>query len=333
MKKFVFLPAILVAFYITIFSIITFGIIGFQHHDHFAIALTFEIIGMLLLIAVAVVNMLVNPPVKTGFFAPLTLMTLVYTALLHILNIILVPFIPGIWGTLLNLILLFVYLGVAIIFVFVGRLDTRPHSGVMTQHTIGSPARQEGNRECPHCNMMIPYSVTFCPVCGKPSDPPQPPVPPVPERVTQPAGATFGGATAVMPGDPGAPGTAYNPNAQQILQRPPVQPYTPPNVPPQNTIPYPGQAMPPQGMPPQGMPPQGMPPQGMPPQGMPPQGMPPQGMPPQGMPPHGMPPQGMPPQGMPPQGMPPQGVQPQPGAPAPSQPAQSAPSQPVQPPQ
>ncbi len=225
MKKLIFLPAILLVFYLTIFSIITFGIVRFQNRDHFAIALTFELIGFLLLACVAVINMIANPPVKTGFFAPLTLATLFYTAILHFLNFLLVPPMPSIWGVLLNLILLFIYLAIGIMMVVAGRMDARPHSGVLTQHTIGREARQEGTRECPHCSVMIPYSVQFCPVCGKPSDPPEAPKPPVPERMTPPASATFGGAARVMPGNPGAPGSAYAPNAQQVLNRPPVQPY------------------------------------------------------------------------------------------------------------
>ena len=250
MKKFIFLPAILLVFYATIFSIITFGIIKFQRHDQFAVSMIFEIIGFLLLAAVAVVNMIANPPIKTGFFAPLTLATLFYTMLLHFLNIGLVQFLPAIWGVLLNLILLFIYLGIGIMMVVAGRMDTRPHSGVLTQHTIGREARQEGTRECPHCSVMIPYSVTFCPVCGKPSDPPEQPKPPVMERLTPPEAATFGGATVVRPGMPGAPGSAYAPNAQQIMQRPPVQPYASPEM-PQN--PQPRQPMPVQPSPQQPM--------------------------------------------------------------------------------
>ena len=73
MKKLIFLPAILLAFYLAIMCVVMFGIIKIHNHDHFGITLTFEIIGLLLLAAVAVVNMIANPPVKTGFFAPLTL--------------------------------------------------------------------------------------------------------------------------------------------------------------------------------------------------------------------------------------------------------------------
>ncbi len=243
MKKFIFLPAILLVFYLAIFSIITFGIIRFQTHDHFAIAIVFEFIGFLILTAVAIVNMIANPPVKTGFFAPLTIATLVYTVILHILNLLLVPFLPTIWGVLINLIFLFVYLGIGLMFVVAGRMDTRPHSGVLTQHTIGREARQEGNRECPHCQVMIPYSVQFCPVCGKPSDPPEAPKPPVAERLTPPQAGTFGGAVQVPQGAPGAPGSAYAPGAQQIMQRPPVQPYQggapyqPQGMPQPNTVP------------------------------------------------------------------------------------------------
>ena len=215
MKKLIFLPAILLAFYLAIMCVVMFGIIKIHNHDHFGITLTFEIIGLLLLAAVAVVNMIANPPVKTGFFAPLTLTTLFYTMILHIINVILVQFIPTIWGTLLNLILLFVYLTIAIFMVMAGRMDQRPHSGVQTMHVIGREARQEGTRACPHCNMMIPYSVEFCPVCGKQSSPPKPPEPPVRERYSQPAYATFGGATQVPYDAPGAPGTAYVPPQQQ----------------------------------------------------------------------------------------------------------------------
>ncbi|MCR4909125.1 MAG: zinc ribbon domain-containing protein [Lachnospiraceae bacterium] len=225
MKKIIILPAILLVFYLTIFSIITFGIIKFQNHDHFVIALIFELIGFILLALVAVMNMIVNPPVKTGFFAPLTLITLFYTVFLHILNIGLVQLMPSIWGVLLNLILLFVYLTIAGLMVFAGRMDTRPHSGVLTQHVIGREARQEGTRECPHCNVMIPYSVEFCPVCGKPSSPPQPPIPPVSQPLTPPASATFGRPVQVASGDPGMPGSAYAPVT------PPPAPVTPPPAP------------------------------------------------------------------------------------------------------
>lgn len=115
-----FLSVGMLAFYLGIVLYAFFAILHIQALDNFVGAILFELIGFGFLVYFAVVNLLANP-IKTGFFVPLVMATVVYTVLLNIINFAFATVMPGAFFLLTHLILLFLYCAVSIPMYIMGK--------------------------------------------------------------------------------------------------------------------------------------------------------------------------------------------------------------------
>lgn len=97
----------LLFFYIVIIMYIFFGVIHDNAGDNFITALFFEFIGFMLLAFLVMVNILAKL-IKTGFFVPLIMVTVIYTLILDVLNMVLIG-INHRYFLLVNLVLLLIY--------------------------------------------------------------------------------------------------------------------------------------------------------------------------------------------------------------------------------
>lgn len=102
------LAACLLVFYIAIIMYVYFAIIHIEALANFESAMAFEIIGFLLL-AFFVMSNLLSKRIKTGFFVPLVMVTVIYTIILDVINIACIVSIPHVIFMLLNFVLLFIY--------------------------------------------------------------------------------------------------------------------------------------------------------------------------------------------------------------------------------
>lgn len=93
--------------YISIIMYVFFAILQIETLANFESAMAFEIIGFLLL-AYLIMGNLLSKRIKTGFFAPLIIGTVVYTVILDAINIAFVTVMPHIFFVLLNFVLLFI---------------------------------------------------------------------------------------------------------------------------------------------------------------------------------------------------------------------------------
>ncbi len=100
--------ACILIFYIGIIMYVFFAILHIETLANFESAMAFEIIGFLLLTYFVMGNLL-SKSIKTGFFVPLVITTVVYTVILDIINIACITFMPHIFFVLLNFVLLFIY--------------------------------------------------------------------------------------------------------------------------------------------------------------------------------------------------------------------------------
>lgn len=114
------LSAGLLAFYIAIIMYVFFAILHIETYENFESAMVFEIIGFLLLIYLVIGNLL-SKRIKTGFFVPLVMVTVIYTLLLNVINIAFVIAIPHVFFVFLNFILLFVYCLISIPMYIMGK--------------------------------------------------------------------------------------------------------------------------------------------------------------------------------------------------------------------
>lgn len=112
--------ACLLVFYIGIIMYVFFAVIDITTSDNFGCAMIFEIIGFLLL-AYFILGNLFSKPIKTGFFVPLILATVLYTIILDVINIALSMIMPQVFFILLNFVLLFIYCLVSIPMYIMGR--------------------------------------------------------------------------------------------------------------------------------------------------------------------------------------------------------------------
>lgn len=106
MKK--VLSCLLWVFYVTIILYVLFAVLKINTLENFVSALIFETIGFVALAYFIFCNMFTNP-VKVGYFVPLTMVTVIYTIILDIVNITCVVTVDSAFFTLIHLVLLFVY--------------------------------------------------------------------------------------------------------------------------------------------------------------------------------------------------------------------------------
>lgn len=102
------ISAFLLLFYIVIIMYVFFAIMHIDAFSNFECAITFEIIGFLLLIYCVMSNVL-GKRIKTGFFVPLIMVTVIYTIILDVINIACAITMPHMFFILINIILLFIY--------------------------------------------------------------------------------------------------------------------------------------------------------------------------------------------------------------------------------
>lgn len=114
------LSGCLLAAYIGIIMYVFFVILHIETYKNFESAMAFEIIGFLLLIYLVMGNLL-SKRIKAGLFAPLVMVTAIYTIILDIINIVFVITMPHAFFVLLNFILLFIYCLVSIPMLIMGR--------------------------------------------------------------------------------------------------------------------------------------------------------------------------------------------------------------------
>ncbi len=107
-------------FYIGIILYSFFAILHIQTLANFGSAVLFELIGFALLAYFIIVNLSSNP-IKTGYFVPLVIVTVIYTVLLDVINFACVMIMPNIFFVLLHLTLLFLYCVISIPMYIMGK--------------------------------------------------------------------------------------------------------------------------------------------------------------------------------------------------------------------
>lgn len=118
MKK--VLSCFLWVFYVAIILYVFFAVLNISTLENFASALIFEIVGFLALAWFILCNVFTKP-IKVGYFVPLVMVTIIYTTILDIVNIVCIATIGGEFFLLLHMILLFVYCLVSIPMYLMGR--------------------------------------------------------------------------------------------------------------------------------------------------------------------------------------------------------------------
>lgn len=98
----------LLAFYIGIVMFLFFSLLYTKGSVNFGSAIVFEIIGFVPL-AYFVMSNLLSKQIKTGYFVPLIMVTVIYTIVLNVVNIAYIATVPQPGFILLNFILLFIY--------------------------------------------------------------------------------------------------------------------------------------------------------------------------------------------------------------------------------
>jgi hypothetical protein len=114
------LSAFIICFYMLIILYILFGVLPIYSIFNLLTALVFELIGFAILLYLILSNILAKR-IKTGYFIPLIMATVIYTIVLDYINISLIKTLPNVWFILVNLILVFVYSVIAIPMYIMGR--------------------------------------------------------------------------------------------------------------------------------------------------------------------------------------------------------------------
>ncbi len=112
--------AFAIFFYIAIIMYLFFAVLHIDALANFETAITFECIGFLLL-GYFIIGNIVSKQIKTGYFVPLLMGTIIYTVLLDVLNIAFIVTMPHVFFVLANLVLLFIYCLISIPMYVMGR--------------------------------------------------------------------------------------------------------------------------------------------------------------------------------------------------------------------
>lgn len=114
------LSVFLLMFYIGIIMYIFFAVLHIDTLANFEFALVFEIIGFLLLGGLILTNIF-SKNINVGAFAPLVMVTVIYTIILDMINIVCIMVIPYVFLILFNVMLLFIYCLVSIPIYILGK--------------------------------------------------------------------------------------------------------------------------------------------------------------------------------------------------------------------
>lgn len=120
------LSLIPVALYIVIIEYVLFAIVKITESDNFIAGFVFETVGIVFLVAVimAALGLITGVGnIKIGFLVPIITITVLYTALLDLINIFGTLTMSGTWFVLLHLLLLFVYLVITIPMLIAGKSE------------------------------------------------------------------------------------------------------------------------------------------------------------------------------------------------------------------
>jgi len=114
------LSSFMIALYIVIILYVFFAVLHVDILANFLSALVFEIIGFILL-AYFVLGNILSKSIKTGFFVPLIMVTVIYTIALNIINLVLITLMPTTFFILTNFILLFIFCIISIPMYIMGK--------------------------------------------------------------------------------------------------------------------------------------------------------------------------------------------------------------------
>lgn len=114
------LSSFMIALYIVIILYVFFAVLHVDILANFLSALVFEIIGFILL-AYFVLGNILSKSIKTGFFVPLIMVTVIYTIALNIINLVLITLMPTTFFILINFILLFIFCIISIPMYIMGK--------------------------------------------------------------------------------------------------------------------------------------------------------------------------------------------------------------------
>ena len=118
-----FFTGFLVLFYIAVVLFVLFGIIKGNTVENFKSAVVFEVVGFVFLILLILGNVIVKP-IFIGYFAPLITVSVLYTTVLDVINLMLISKISNKYFILINLFLLFFYCLISIPIYIMGRRIT-----------------------------------------------------------------------------------------------------------------------------------------------------------------------------------------------------------------
>lgn len=111
---------LMMIFYVIILAYSFFVVLNIDAIANYEMSIIFEGIGIIALIYFICGNILMKP-IKTGYFVPLLIVTILYTVILDFLNLFLITSMPHVRFVLLNMILLFIYCLVSIPMYVMGR--------------------------------------------------------------------------------------------------------------------------------------------------------------------------------------------------------------------
>jgi hypothetical protein len=107
-------------FYVAIILYVFYAVLNINTLENCVSALVFEIIGFIALAYFILCNMF-SKPIKVGYFVPLLMVTVIYTIVLDIVNIVCITSVSSAFFTLLHLVILFIYCLVSIPMYLMGR--------------------------------------------------------------------------------------------------------------------------------------------------------------------------------------------------------------------
>lgn len=107
-------------FYCAIIMYVFFEVQNIDAVDNWIVSLIFEIIGFLFL-GGYIIGHVVRGSIKTGYIVPLVFVTIIYTIILNVVNLICIFQVNNHMFVLMNLILLFVYLLISLPMYIIGR--------------------------------------------------------------------------------------------------------------------------------------------------------------------------------------------------------------------
>lgn len=114
------LSSVILCFYAVIIMYVFFAILHIDILANFESAMVFEIIGFALLTFFVLSNSL-SKSIKNGYLVPLIMITVIYTVILDVVNLVLVTTMPNVFFVLTNFVLLFIYCLISIPMYIMGR--------------------------------------------------------------------------------------------------------------------------------------------------------------------------------------------------------------------